>query len=267
MGKTSDISSVQSKRVVHVTLPSICNWLESIAAMRPKAAHFSNSSTKRGCEGSNSTSAFSYWDKRGGGGINLLSTRPVFFPIFYKVLVNCMPLWQCGKRPLGHSQAWGRQGAASWTATMAVKALIGSRWTSSGHRWCCQAVPSRLWQYPWWIDRLSHPDRLSRAASCAAQCKHLFVPEARGHNSNDISGSEGALLDSSADDVGTLKDRYVSNIPLPHAPWLQLASHVGGDTDTCYSQVPRVSTWSDLTRSLAGFGRSMLLPFFMPWLV
>jgi hypothetical protein len=96
--------------------------------------------------------------------------------------------------------------------------------------------------------------------------------------------------------VGTLKDRYIRKIPLPGAPriqharhtshgrfsllsqslapnchkrmeilapWIQHASHASHVThDTCYSeQVPRISTWSDLTRSLAGLGRSALLPF------
>jgi hypothetical protein len=32
--------------------------------------------------------------------------------------------------------------------------------------------------------------------------------------------------------------------------------------DTCYlAQVPRIPTWSDLTRSLAGLGRKILHPF------
>ena len=45
MVTTSNISSVQSTRVVPVTLPSIFNRLESTTAMRPKVAHFSNGST------------------------------------------------------------------------------------------------------------------------------------------------------------------------------------------------------------------------------
>jgi hypothetical protein len=55
--------------------------------------------------------------------------------------------------------------------------------------------------------------------------------------------------------VGTLKDGYIRKVPLPRVPRIQYA-------DTCYSaQVPRIPTWSDLTRSLAGLGRSMLRPF------
>jgi hypothetical protein len=55
--------------------------------------------------------------------------------------------------------------------------------------------------------------------------------------------------------VGTLKDGYIRKVPLPRIPRIQYA-------DTCYSvQVPCIPTWSDLTRSLAGLGRSMLRPF------
>ena len=72
--------------------------------------------------------------------------------------------------------------------------------------------------------------------------------------------------------VGTLKDGYIRNVPLPRVPRLQsasLATHgpirctMAGNAsaNTYYSQVPRVPTWSDLTRSLSGFGR-MSLPFF-----
>jgi hypothetical protein len=63
--------------------------------------------------------------------------------------------------------------------------------------------------------------------------------------------------------VGTLKDGYVRYVPLPRAPRIQ---HVNSVTtpehNTCYTiQVPRIPTWSDITRSLAGLGRRTLLPF------
>jgi hypothetical protein len=63
--------------------------------------------------------------------------------------------------------------------------------------------------------------------------------------------------------VGTLKDAYVRNVPLPRAPQIQHASHTGHVThNACYlAQVPRIPTWSDLTKSLAGLGRRALLPF------
>jgi hypothetical protein len=67
--------------------------------------------------------------------------------------------------------------------------------------------------------------------------------------------------------VGTLKDGYVRNAPLPRAPGIQSANHVTSrkqvridSKDTCYLQVPRVPTWSNLTISLAGLGRT-ILPF------
>jgi hypothetical protein len=63
--------------------------------------------------------------------------------------------------------------------------------------------------------------------------------------------------------VGTLKDGYICKVPLPQAPWIQHTSHMTMVAhDTCYlAQVPRIPMWNDLTRSLAGLGRRMLLPF------
>jgi hypothetical protein len=74
--------------------------------------------------------------------------------------------------------------------------------------------------------------------------------------------------------VGILKDGYIRNVPLPRVPRLQsasLATHgpsrctMAGNAsaNTYYSQVPRVPTWSDLTRSLSDFGRITPLPFFL----
>jgi hypothetical protein len=67
--------------------------------------------------------------------------------------------------------------------------------------------------------------------------------------------------------VGTLKDRYVRNVPLPRAPWIQSANHMTSNEqavmdsqDTCYLQVPIVPKWSDLTRSLTGVRRNVF-PF------
>jgi hypothetical protein len=59
--------------------------------------------------------------------------------------------------------------------------------------------------------------------------------------------------------VGTLDGGYVCNLPFPRVPRLQSTSIMTSKTgiqDTCYSQVPRVSTWSNLTRLLAGTGRT-----------
>jgi hypothetical protein len=69
--------------------------------------------------------------------------------------------------------------------------------------------------------------------------------------------------------VGTLDGGYVCNVPLPRVPQLQSTSLMTSKTrtqDTCYSQVPRVPTWIDLTRLLAGMGRRMLL-FAPVWLM
>jgi hypothetical protein len=67
--------------------------------------------------------------------------------------------------------------------------------------------------------------------------------------------------------VGTLKDGYVRNIPLPRAPWIKSANHVTSNKrvmidsqDTCYLQVPHVPTGSNLPRLLTGLGRNVL-PF------
>jgi hypothetical protein len=66
--------------------------------------------------------------------------------------------------------------------------------------------------------------------------------------------------------VGTLKDGYLRKIPLPQAPRIQSPSIVTcapvitrDSCDTCYLQVPRIPTWSDLVRSNAGYTRSMML--------
>ncbi len=68
--------------------------------------------------------------------------------------------------------------------------------------------------------------------------------------------------------VGSLKDGYVCNVPLPRAPRIQSASHVTNQpyADTCYSQESHVPTWSDLVRSLACLGCN-ILPFSPVWLM
>ncbi len=62
--------------------------------------------------------------------------------------------------------------------------------------------------------------------------------------------------------VGTLKGGYVRNIPLPRVFQIQSTSLATGrePPNTCYSQVPRVPTWGDITRLLAVWGRKYL-PF------
>jgi hypothetical protein len=66
--------------------------------------------------------------------------------------------------------------------------------------------------------------------------------------------------------VGTLDDGYLRKVPLPRAPRIQSPGHVTCATgverdksDTCYLQIPRFPTWSDLVGSHAGFARSTML--------
>jgi hypothetical protein len=69
--------------------------------------------------------------------------------------------------------------------------------------------------------------------------------------------------------VGTLDGGYVCNAALPRVRQLQSARLMTSKTgiqDTCYSQVPRIPTWSNLTRLLADMGRRML-PFAPVWLI
>jgi hypothetical protein len=68
--------------------------------------------------------------------------------------------------------------------------------------------------------------------------------------------------------VKTLDGEYVCNLPLPRGPLVQSASLVTSKTDsqhTCYLQVPRVPTWSNLTKLLAGLGRRTPFPLCGWW--
>ncbi len=70
--------------------------------------------------------------------------------------------------------------------------------------------------------------------------------------------------------VGTLKDGYIRKVPLPRIPRIQspsalvanVATATSNSHDTCYVQVPRVPTWSDILRSLSGLGQISHRPFF-----
>jgi hypothetical protein len=70
--------------------------------------------------------------------------------------------------------------------------------------------------------------------------------------------------------VGTLAGGYLNKVPLPRAPLLQssflMTSESPRETiDTCYLQVQRIPTWSDLVRSLLGAIRSTILPLAPRW--
>ncbi len=74
--------------------------------------------------------------------------------------------------------------------------------------------------------------------------------------------------------VGTLDNGYQCKVPLPRAQRVQSPVHVTCNMQitrdnpyTCYSEVPRIPTWSDLSRSLASLGRTTILPFAHVWLM
>jgi hypothetical protein len=73
--------------------------------------------------------------------------------------------------------------------------------------------------------------------------------------------------------VGTLEGGYVRNVPLPRIPQRQSTSPVAcaatltESTDTYYSKVPRIPTWSVLTSSLEGLGKTTIMPCLPCWLV
>jgi hypothetical protein len=88
-----------------------------------------------------------------------------------------------------------------------------------------------------------------------------FLPRAKAHSA--LKGF-----------VGTLNDRYPHMVPLPRAPWIQSPEHVTchmqvtrDNPNTCYSQVPQIPTWSNLTRSLVCLGRTTTLSFAPIWLM
>jgi hypothetical protein len=65
---------------------------------------------------------------------------------------------------------------------------------------------------------------------------------------------------------------YLHKVPLPRAPRLQSTALVScaaprKSRDTCYLQVPRIPTWSDLVRSHLGVARSTMLPIAPHWIM
>jgi hypothetical protein len=72
--------------------------------------------------------------------------------------------------------------------------------------------------------------------------------------------------------VGTQDGGYLRKVPLPRIPLQQSTALSAGQTPlvnprTCYLQVPRIPTWSDLTRSHLGALRSSILPLAPCWLM
>ncbi len=72
--------------------------------------------------------------------------------------------------------------------------------------------------------------------------------------------------------VGTQDGGYLRKVPLPCIPLQQSTALTAGATPlvnprTCYLQVPRIPTWSDLTRSHLNALRSSILPVAPCWLM
>jgi hypothetical protein len=72
--------------------------------------------------------------------------------------------------------------------------------------------------------------------------------------------------------VGTQDGGYLRKVPLPRIPLLQSTALTScaaplGNQHTCYLQVSRIPTWSDLTRSHLGALRSSILPLALRWLM
>ena len=72
--------------------------------------------------------------------------------------------------------------------------------------------------------------------------------------------------------VGTQDGGYLNKVPLPRIPLLQstaalVTCAVPHANPTCYLQVPRIPTWSDLVRSHLGAIRSTMLPLAPRWLM
>jgi hypothetical protein len=74
--------------------------------------------------------------------------------------------------------------------------------------------------------------------------------------------------------VGTLDGGYLHKVLLPQAPRIQSSAIVTCATvttrdsrNTCYLQVPRIPTWSDLVRSRAGCTRSTMLWLAPDWVM
>ncbi len=101
---------------------------------------------------------------------------------------------------------------------------------------------------------------------------HIAVPPWYLHTENSPRVLPWALRPSTLKGcVGTLQNGYIQNVPLPRVvPRIQSASHVTShrvDPNTCYLQVLRVPTCSDLNRSLQGLGGKGPLPLFPCWLM
>ena len=93
------------------------------------------------------------------------------------------------------------------------------------------------------------------------------------HESNSPQELPRALKPSALKGcVGTQDGGYLRKVPLPRIPLQQSTALTAGaaplvNPGTCYLQVPRIPTWSDLTRSHLGALRSSILPVAPCWLM
>ncbi len=147
-------------------------------------------------------------------------------------------------------------------------------WTSrsfrrDGWKWNARTLADRHSTTPSWAGTAR--GTTSSYSWSTRWCRRSCTWQRRNCTSSSTIGALGARHCLSF--VGTLKGGYVRNIPLPRAPRIQSANHVTskkqvtiGSQDTCYLQVPCVLTWSDLTRLLVGWGRT-IHPFSPIWLM
>ena len=82
------------------------------------------------------------------------------------------------------------------------------------------------------------------------------------------------LNDACAAGVGTLDHGYVRNVPLPRAPLRQSPVQVTCNMQvshdnpiTSYSEVTRIPTRRDLSRSITSLSRTKILPIAPVWLM
>jgi hypothetical protein len=122
-----------------------------------------------------------------------------------------------------------------------------------------------------WFGTIDPPDRRERPTMRHCPSVQIIMQEGLVHSAPTLQLPHWCAQHAHWC-VGTLKDGYVRIVPLPRVPRVQSTSeHVAAVTrdsrDTCYSQVPRVPTWSDLTRSLLSLGRRALVTFSPVWLM
>jgi hypothetical protein len=104
-----------------------------------------------------------------------------------------------------------------------------------------------------------------------ANAHHTKVRPWYLHEPNSLRELPRALWPSALKGcVGAQDDGYLNKVPLPRAPRLQSTAPTAcvlpqKNSPTCYSQVPRIPTWSDLSRSHLDVISSTMLPIAPRW--